>query len=208
MDHLYPVGNTHLSYYDDVMDYFTDQGFTAEDSDIVTVGANLVGWYLKDQYPEATVQTLEVEERTAEMQNMIGRQLSEGADPESLRDRVESYDILEPEEECGAIYPEIITEIDNRASEPDSSHITCFSEYEGEADLVLTNNVGDFLGREELLYSAEKADADFVEMYSTTIAPETVIGDIARALSLDPDFSPDLDFWWTPDEEVTHALFS
>lgn len=84
----------------------------------------------------------------------------------------------------------------------------CFSDFEGEADLVISNNVGDFLGRKELLYSAERADVNFLEMYSTTIAPEAVISDIARRLSLDPDFSPELDFYWAPEEEVTYSLFS
>ncbi len=205
---MYQVGNTHLSYYDDVMDYFSERGFESSDSDIVTVGANLVGWYLKDQYPEASIHTVEVESRTAEMQNRIGRQLSEGADPESLRSSVQSYDFLEPEEECGAIYPEIITEIGNRARQPDSSHVKCFSDYSGEADLVLTNNVGDFMGREELLYSADRTGADFIEMYSTTIAPETVIGDVAHSMDLNPDFSPEVDFWWAPEEDVALALFS
>jgi hypothetical protein len=190
------------------MDYFAEQGFRPEDSDILAVGANLIGWYLKDQYPEATVETLEVEERTAEVQDSIGGQLSDGADPESLRDKVSSYNILDPEEECGAIYPDIITEIGNRASEPDASYVMCFSDFEGEADLIISNNVGDFLGRKELLHSAERADVDFLEMYSTTIAPEPVISDVARHLSLDPDFSPDLDFYWAPDEEVTYSLFT
>ncbi|MFB6241307.1 MAG: hypothetical protein ABEJ36_00710 [Candidatus Nanosalina sp.] len=44
MNHSYPVGNTHLSYYDDVMDYFQDRGFEPESSEILTVGTNLVGW--------------------------------------------------------------------------------------------------------------------------------------------------------------------
>lgn len=208
MNHVYQVGNTHLSYYDDVMDYFQDEGFEPEDSDIVTVGSNLVGWYLKHEYPSAHVETVEVEPRTAEMQNEIGRLLSKGEDPREIRRDVESRGLLEPDEVCGVMYPEIVSEIGNDVREPDSSYVGCFSGYHGDADLVLTNNVGDFMGREELIHSAAATGADYFEMYSTTIAPEKVIGDIARGFDLDPDFDPEVDFWWAPEEDVTLALFS
>ncbi|MFB6241308.1 MAG: hypothetical protein ABEJ36_00715 [Candidatus Nanosalina sp.] len=142
------------------------------------------------------------------MQDRIGRMLSEGVDPGEIRSEVDSYEILESEENCGVIYPDIVTEIGNRAQQPDASSTGCFSDYEGEADLVLTNNVGDFMGREELLYSADAAGADYVEMYSTTIAPEMVIGNVAGDTEFEPDFDPEVDFWWAPESDVTLAFLS
>jgi len=125
-----------------------------------------------------------------------------------IRRDIESQDLLEPDEVCGVMYPEIVSEIGNDVREPDSSYVGCFSDYDGDADLVLTNNGGDFMGREQLIRSAAATGADYFEMYSTTIAPEKVISDIARGTELDPDFDPDVDFWWAPDEDVTLALFS
>lgn len=208
MNHVYQVGNTHLSYYDDVMDYFANRGFEADGSEVVTVGANLIGWYLKDRYPEAEVETVEVEGRTAEIQNRIGERLSEGCRPSWLQEEVETRDLLEPGEDSGVIYPEIVSEIGNDVAEPDSSFVGCFSDYEGEADLVISNNVGDFMGRERMIRAAAGTGAEYFEMYSTTIAPEDVIGNVARSVEFDPDFDPDIDFWWAPEEEVTLALFS
>ncbi len=77
----YPVGNTRLPYFEDVTDYFEEEGLEPENSHIVTVGSDLVGWWLKDQYPEAEVTTVEVNPRTSYMQSFAGDYLSRpGAD--------------------------------------------------------------------------------------------------------------------------------
>ncbi|MFB6175102.1 MAG: hypothetical protein ABEJ87_03925, partial [Candidatus Nanohalobium sp.] len=72
----YPVGNTHLPYFEDVTDYFEEEGLEPEDSHIVTVGSDLIGWWMKDEYPEAEVTTVEVNPRTSYLQNFAGDYLS------------------------------------------------------------------------------------------------------------------------------------
>ncbi len=73
---VYPVGNVHLPYYEDVTEDFVDRGLEPEDSHIVTVGSDLIGWWLKGRYPEAEVTTVEVNPRTSYMQNFAGNYLS------------------------------------------------------------------------------------------------------------------------------------
>lgn len=74
---VYPVGNVHLPYYEDVTENFVDRGLEPEDSHLVTVGSDLIGWWLKGQFPEAEVTTVEVNPRTAYMQNFAGDYLSQ-----------------------------------------------------------------------------------------------------------------------------------
>ncbi|MFB6115718.1 MAG: hypothetical protein ABEK04_05550 [Candidatus Nanohalobium sp.] len=92
----YPVGNTHLPYFEDVTDYFEDEGLEPEDSHIVTVGSDLVGWWLKDQYPEAEVTTVEVNPRTSYMQNFAGDYLSRPDAEKSTEELKELMGIDDP----------------------------------------------------------------------------------------------------------------
>ena len=74
---VYPVGNVHLPYYEDVTENFMDKGLEPEDSHIVTVGSDLIGWWLKGKFPEAEITTVEVNPRTSYMQNFAGDYLSQ-----------------------------------------------------------------------------------------------------------------------------------
>ena len=81
---VYPVGNTHLPYYEDVTERFLDQGLEPEEAHIVTVGSDLVGWWLKDKFPESEVTTVEVNPKTSYMQNFAGNYLSRQANGKSI----------------------------------------------------------------------------------------------------------------------------
>ncbi|MFB6190417.1 MAG: hypothetical protein ABEJ91_02485 [Candidatus Nanohaloarchaea archaeon] len=82
---VYPVGNTHLSYYEDVSEIFEEEGAAIEDGHVMTVGADLVGWWLKDRYPGAEVTTVEVNPYAAYMQNFAGYQLENGRRPAEVK---------------------------------------------------------------------------------------------------------------------------
>lgn len=82
---VYPVGNTHLDYYEDVVDIFEENGADLEDSRVLTVGTDLVGWWLKDRYPGAEVTTVEVSPYAAYMQNFAGYHLETGRSPSEVK---------------------------------------------------------------------------------------------------------------------------
>ena len=74
---VYPVGNIHLQYFEEVTERFVDGGLEPEDAHIVTVGSDLIGWWLKGQYPEAEVTAVEANPRTSYLQSFAGDYLSD-----------------------------------------------------------------------------------------------------------------------------------
>lgn len=92
----YPVGNVHLPYYEDVSEYFVDRGLEPEDSHVVTVGSNLIGWWLKNQYPEAEVTTVEVNPRTSYLQDFASDYLSEPEEDRSVEELKGLIGITDP----------------------------------------------------------------------------------------------------------------
>jgi hypothetical protein len=214
LNQVYPVGHTHLKYYDDVMEYFGEEGFEPEGSTVLTVGADLVGWYLKDQYPEAHVETVEIDPRTAEMQEDIGERLSRGEDPVEIRQDLEQNpgtfldSRLDLGEEIGTIYPGVVEEIGENASRPDASHVTDFSGYSGDADIVLTNNVSDYMETDEFFQAVESTGADYLEMYSVLPGADELIEEGSEDLGMKSEIDPDLRFDWEGLPGVTSALFS
>lgn len=93
---VYPVGNTHLPYYEDVTERFLDQGFEPEDSHIVTAGSDLIGWWLKNMFPEAEVTTVEVNPKTSYMQNFAGNYLSDESEEKSIAELERLLGIQDP----------------------------------------------------------------------------------------------------------------
>lgn len=93
---VYPVGNAHLPYYEDVTDRFLDEGFEPEDSHIVTAGSDLIGWWVKDKFPETEVTTVEVNPRTSYLQNFAGNYLSEDGENKSIEDLKRLIGIEDP----------------------------------------------------------------------------------------------------------------
>lgn len=73
---VYPVGNTHLPYYKDVINFFQDEGADPEKLHIMTVGSDLVGWWLKDRFPDSEVTVVEANEDASYLQNFAGYYLS------------------------------------------------------------------------------------------------------------------------------------
>lgn len=92
----YPVGNVHLPYYEEVMERFMDKGLEPGDSHIVTVGSDLIGWWLKDNHPEAEVTTVEVNPQTSYLQNFAGDYLSEEEDEKSVKELRKLMGISDP----------------------------------------------------------------------------------------------------------------
>ena len=211
VDKVYPVGNTHLKYYEDVMDYFEQQGFEPEESEILTVGADLIGWNLQDRYPDASVGTLEINPKTSSVQYEVGERLLEDENPLSVvsdvRKGVSGFDhILDWSDEVGNIYPEIVLELGNDVARPRSGSVGDFADYGGDADVVLTNNVSDYMNRGEFLESLVRTDASYAEMYSVLPGLKDELDEIDAGFDL--EFDPDVSFQWEGLEGVTVVLFS
>lgn len=192
MEEVFPVGNTHLAYYEDVLDYFEDRGFSG-DGHVLVVGGELIAWHVKDRYPEAFVESIDVEERTLEMQSNVGERIAKGANSNWLMEEVRTDKLLDFGEERGTIYPEIIEELDGRVERPDSSQRMDFADYSGDPDLILSNNVCDYMA--DFMSSVQDADPNFLEMY-TVFPAESVITDYSGPMV--PEVNPDVDFWWAP----------
>lgn len=150
---VYPTGNIHLSYYEDVIDFFESEGADFQDSKIVTVGADLIGWYLKERFPDAEVETVEVNSSTSYLQNFAGNYLS-NEEPRKSYEKLKSLlglntnldrstvlsehqnfvesenspfddekDVLEMEFQPGEYYAEILNEIGFNTRQPDETHV-------------------------------------------------------------------------------------
>lgn len=206
MDEVYPVGNTHKSYYDDVLDYFERQGFEPENSRILVVGGELIAWNIKDRFPKSHVESIDVEEKTLELQSGIAERLESGEDPSTIAQQIEDREFIDSEKELGTTYPEIVAEIGDNVLEPDNSRVEDIESYRGEADMVISNNVSDYAFN--FMDTIERVDPDYVEIY--TIHPiEHVTSEYDGRL--EPDVNPDVDFWWTPggrDGNVDVILYS
>ncbi|MEF8880736.1 MAG: hypothetical protein V5A72_02825 [Candidatus Nanohaloarchaea archaeon] len=87
---IYPVGNTHLSYYEDVLEEFEKEDIDFENSKIMTVGSDLIGWWLKGEFPKAEVTTVEANLEAAYFQNLAGYYLSDDSSQSSI-DEVKNY---------------------------------------------------------------------------------------------------------------------
>lgn len=193
MEEVYPVGNTHLPYYTDVMDHFEERGFSGEDDNILVVGGELIAWHMKDQYPDSFVQSIDIQDRTLELQSGIAERLSNGVNPETLINEVKNTDLMTGED-LGTMYPEIINELEGKVAEPDESYVQDFTAYEGDPDLILSNNVCDYTAG--FMESVERADPDYLEMY-TVFPVEDTLNEYSG--SMEPEVNPDVDFWWVPD---------
>lgn len=241
---VYPVGNVHLPYFKDVLNNFEDRGLGPEDSHIITVGSDLVGWWLKDQYPEAEVTTVEVNPRTSYMQNFAGDYLSrphaeksteelkqligiddpttgvpnfveEDVTPIEVLDRHTEYvqrpdtrfDDVPDFSEIGFawkdFYPGILDEIGFNTKRPENQIIGDFREVDIEdADAVLTNNVVDTIGKDEIYRGIDQITKDeaYIEMVSEPGSYQD--NDLKdNSLGLDTEIDPELDFWWQPSPE-------
>lgn len=192
MEEVFPVGNMHLPYYEEVLDYFEDRGFSG-DEHVLVVGGELVAWHVKDRYPEAFIESIDVEERTLEMQTEIGERIANGEDSDRLMEDVRTDRLLEFGEEKGTVYPEIIEEIEGRVERPDRSQQMDFADYNGDPDLILSNNVCDYMA--DFTDSVEDADPDFLEMY-TVFPAEEITEDYSGPMR--PEVNPEVDFWWVP----------
>jgi hypothetical protein len=206
MEEVFPVGNTHLPYYEDVMDHFEERGFEPEDSHVLVVGGELVAWHLKDRYPGAQVESIDVEERTMELQRNFAERLESGEDPERLVEELNDGEVLGYDEDIGSVYPGILPEIGNQVAEPDASRVRDIENYRGEPDLILSNNVCDYAF--DFMDTVNRADPDFLELYTVLPAEDTMQGYDG---DLEPEVNPDVNFWWVPEEmggETDVVLYS
>ncbi len=114
---------------------------------------------------------------------------------------------LEAGEEIGNIYPEVVLEIGGQAARPESRSVGDFADYLWEADLVITNNVYDYMAREDFFEAMDITGADFVEMYSVMPDVRDSIQQEGN-LDIDPEFDPEVSFQWAGLDGVTVVLFS
>ncbi len=206
MDEVYPVGNTHKAYYDDVLDHFEDEGFESEGSHILVVGGELVAWNIKDRYPESDVESIDVSEKTMDIQSGIGERLASGENPSQIREEIENIELRKAGDNWGTVYPEIVEEIGNNALEPDTSRVQDVESYQGSPDMIISNNVGDYAFG--LMDTVERVDPDYVELYTLHPVEDTTSGYDGE---LEPEINPDVDFWWAPggrDENMDVVLYS
>ena len=206
MEEVYPVGNTHKAYYDDVLVYFEREGFDSEDSHILVVGGELIAWSVKDRYPESRVESIDVEERTLALQSSIAERLRSGEDPADISQQIESRELRNFGEEWGTTYSGIVKEIGKNVVEPDVSRVQDVETYQGDPDMIISNNVCDYAFG--FVDAVERIDPDYVELY-TILPADKITSDYNGRL--EPDVNPDIDFWGSPggkDDTVDIVLYS
>lgn len=206
MEEVYPVGNTHKAYYDDVLDYFEDEGFASEGSHILVVGGELIAWNIKNRYPKSEVESIDVSERTMDIQSDIAERLASGEEPSRIVEEIDNKQIGGIGDDWGTVYPGIVEEVGEDVLEPDVSRVQDVETYEGNADMIISNNVGDYAFG--LMDTVERVDPDYVELYTLHPAEQTTSGYSGR---LEPDVNPDVDFWWAPggrDENMDVILYT
>ncbi|AOV95069.1 hypothetical protein AQV86_04055 [Nanohaloarchaea archaeon SG9] len=196
----YPSGNVHLPYFEAVAERFEGEGLEPEDAHIVTVGSDLVGWWLKDRYPEAEVTTVEVNPRTSYLQNFAGDYLSRPGPGKSTDELKEFLGIDDPGTgipnfvEDGKVPGEVLEKHREYAGRPETGfdEIPDFSEigfawkdfYPGVIDEIGFNTerpdnqvIGDF--REQNLSGA---DAVYTNNVFDVVGGESFYGGIEKFL--------------------------
>lgn len=205
MEEVYPVGNTHKTYYEDVLDYFEEKGFESENSHILVVGGELIAWTIKSRYPDSHVESIDVKERTMDIQTDIAERLNSGEPPSDITRNVENQTLRELGD-VGTTYPGIIGEIGENVLEPDSSQVGNVEDYEGSADMIISNNVCDYAFG--FMDAVERVEPDYVELYTIQPSEHVTSGYNGK---LKADVNPDVDFWWAPggkDDNVDVILYS
>lgn len=176
VEEIYPVGNTGREYYDQVIEFFQAKGADFNNSNIVMIGSDLIGWYLKDRFPQANVTTIEENSTTSRLQNRVGELLYEKAPADEVLSKTFEEHLSDSSEAgfIGTTYSDVVYELENNVSPPDESIVSDFRNVGFDADIVFTNNVYDYSSENFFSHLGENtSDQSYLELYSVPMPDES-----------------------------------